>query len=198
MKIKNIVFDLGNVIVKWAPLDILKAVFPNQSAEQFYQDIRPIWIQLNLGQITEKEAIILYHNQLNIPKEKAAEMLNAFKTSQLPIPGMLELLSVLHEQGAPLYAITDNVKEIIEWHRTHSNFLHYFKDVVVSADIGILKPDQRIYRYLLDKYKLVASETVFIDDVLVNVKGAEAVGMQAFQFTDVSSCIEKLKDLKML
>lgn len=195
MKIKNVVFDFGNVLVKWSPLEVLRVVFPERSAEELYQDIRPVWLDLNLGKVSEKEAAVLYLKQLNIPENKTFEMFHAFKTSQVPIPGMFELLETLRNLSVPLFAITDNVKEIVEWYKTHMNFLGYFIDVVVSADIGVLKPDRRIYEHLLNKNKLVAAESVFLDDLLINVEGAKAVGMAAFQYTDVTSCIGNLKSL---
>jgi putative hydrolase of the HAD superfamily len=188
MKIKNIIFDIGNVLVKWAPYEVIGNLFPDHDTVEFYTKIRPVWIDLNLGKLSEARAIEIYQRQFNIEQQKLVQLLNGFKTSQIPIPGALELLHKLHLSNIALYSITDNTKEIIEYHRLHSNFLHYFKGVVVSADIGVLKPNKEIYQYLLDKYKLIAAETIFIDDTIINVEGAISVGIHAFQFTDAKSC----------
>ncbi len=195
MRIKNIIFDIGNVIVRWAPLDAIAKVFPEHDPEEFFQRIRPTWIDLNLGKLNINEAILIYQNQFMFPQKQLMQLMHEFTVSQTPIPGSRELLEKLKNLGIALYSITDNVKEIMEYHKTHSNFLHYFEGVVVSADVGVLKPDERIYRHLLEKFALEAAESLFIDDTMINVEGALALGIQAFQFKDTKSCEKSLLDL---
>lgn len=192
MKIKNVVFDIGNVLVKWSPYEVLEQLFPQKGAKELYQQMRPIWIDLNLGKLTEQEAILGYQDLLNVPEKQLADLMQLLKTSQTSLPGSLELLKKLHAGNVPLYSITDNVKEIMEYHRLNSNFLHYFSGIAVSAEIGILKPNEKIYRYLLEQYKLDPAESVFIDDLMTNVEGARAVGMHAFQFISAESCESEL------
>ncbi len=193
MIIKNIVFDVGNVLVRWDPHSVIQSVFPEQDSVQFYAAMRPLWLDLNRGKYSVEQAIALYENQLGIKAEKMRQLMDELKKHQVSIPGSLDLLKKLDSMGYYLYSITDNIKEFIAYHRIHSNFLPYFKGVVVSADIGILKPDPRIYQYLFDHYAVDPSESVFIDDILLNVEGALAVGMYAFQFTDVQACEEQLR-----
>lgn len=195
MAITNVVFDIGNVLMRWAPYEAIQMVFPEQAPKAFYQQLRPIWIDLNLGKLSEKEAINNCVTQLQIPEDKIKSLMHKFKILQTQIPGSVQLLQELNNIGISLYSITDNVKEIMEFHTTHSNFLHYFKGVVVSADIGALKPDIQIYKYLLNNYNVNPSESVFIDDLLANVEGARAAGMQAFQFIDANSCRKTLIEL---
>ena len=118
--------------------------------------------------------------------------MHEFKTHQNPLPGSIALLDKLKTLNINLFAITDNFKEIMEYHKRNSDFIQYFKDIIVSADIGVLKPDAKIYKHLLIKHALNPAESIFIDDVLPNVEGAIKVGMQAFQFTDHVSCAQKL------
>lgn len=190
MKIANVIFDIGNVLVKWAPYEVIKLIYPERDPEVFYKQIRPIWIDLNLGKLTEKEAIILYKKRFEI--SNMSYFMHELKIHQTPIPGSLELLKKLDAIGINLYSITDNVREIMEYHKVFSNFMVYFQDIVVSADVGMLKPDPKIYQYLLNKHLLNPKESVFIDDLLVNVEGAMAVEMQAFQFIDAKTCEEQL------
>lgn len=198
MKIKNIVFDIGNVLVKWAPFDVIKSVFPDSDPEGFFKAMYPVWIDLNLGKVSELEAIELYHQQLKFPKDKLVQLMYAFKTGQTPIPGSLELLEELScLEGIELYSITDNIRELIAYHRANSNFLDKFKGVVVSADIAVLKPNAAIYNNLLTSYNLIPGECVFIDDLAINVDGARKVGMRAFQFLDAKQCRMELKALRI-
>src|SRR5688572_11860283 len=127
MQIKNIVFDVGNVLVKWAPHEAIQSVLPEHDPIILYKNMFPIWLDLNLGKLTEHAAIDLYHTHLTVPQKKIAELMQLLKTSQTPLPGSLELLHKLQAASIPLYAITDNIKEFIEYHRTQSKFLHYFE-----------------------------------------------------------------------
>lgn len=198
MNIKAVVFDVGNVLVRWEPRKVIQSLFPDRDPASVFQDMRAPWIDLNLGKITEEEAIVRLQKLLDVPQPLVDELIDCLKTSQTPIPGSIELLDSLYAAGIPLYCITDNIKEIIEYHRKHSKFLSYFKGVAVSATVGVLKPDARIYKYLLDTYKLNPAELVFFDDLQENVAGAIAVGMQSFQFTDAKACENKLMDLGLI
>ena len=100
----------------------------------------------------------------------------------------MELLDKLYNSGIPLYSITDNVHEIMAHLKRKYNFWDKFLGVVVSAELGILKPAPEIYNNLLQKYKLIPAETLFIDDHPPNIEGEKQVGMQALQFTNTKDC----------
>lgn len=198
MALKNVVFDVGNVLVRWEPHKVIAAVFPEHDPHTLLKQMRPTWITLNQGKISALEAIKIHEKELNLPEHQLMEMMERFKTSQTPIEGSIQLLEKLQAAGCPLYALTDNIKEFIAYYRESMGFLHYFKGVVVSAEVGILKPNQEIYHHLLNSYQLEASESVFIDDLQANVDGAIAVGMQAFQFINAVDCQEKLRTLGVI
>jgi putative hydrolase of the HAD superfamily len=70
-----------------------------------------------------------------------------------------------------------------------------FEGAVISAEIGILKPDPAIFRHATEKFNLLAEETVFFDDVQANVDGASSIGINARLFTTASRCVEDLQAL---
>jgi putative hydrolase of the HAD superfamily len=74
-------------------------------------------------------------------------------------------------------------------------FADVFDAMIISAEVGIMKPDARIYRIALEKLGVDASESVFLDDFSENVEGAQAVGMQAIHFTQPDQALEELKQL---
>ncbi len=198
MTIKNIVFDVGNVLVRWDPLSITHHVFgQNESALQLMQAIfkSQTWLDLNLGIINESEAIERYQQALNIEVARLEYLLQVVKESLSPISDSVALLERLHHKQFELYALTDNTHAIMAYLKKRYHYWPLFKGIVVSAEVGHLKPSPQIYHYLLDNYQLKASETVFIDDVKQNVEGAKAVGIQAIQFTNTEQCILDLKDL---
>jgi len=194
MPVRNIIFDLGNVIIKWDYKSILQTVFPDQDFAILYKQMRSGWIDWNLGQINQWQLMELYHREIGLDREKLTELFDLVMTSQVFIPGAYQLLDDLNKANVPLYSITDNTYEIIEYHRTHSKFLHLFIDVVVSADLGILKPDPAIYLELLSRNNLQADECIFIDDIEANVVGARAVGIYAILFEGTDQTISMLRD----
>ena len=196
--IKNIVFDIGNVLLKWAPYDTVSKVFPNHpNTYELNQKIfkSSTWMDLNRGKMAEKEAIFLYHQELGISISKLEELMKEVKLSLSPIEGSFELLDKLHNKGFAIYSITDNVREIIHFERQRYPLFDKFLRMVISADIGALKPDEEIYRYLLKTYHLKAEECVFIDDLLINIEGAKKVGMHGIQFVTAEFCKDELNKL---
>jgi putative hydrolase of the HAD superfamily len=196
MAIKNIVFDIGNVLLKWAPLEIVTKTFPDYpDHQQLTLDLvkSQIWFDLNLGKINENQAIALYHKELEISISKLEEFITNVKKSLVPLPGSIELLDKLYIQNIPLYTITDNIKELVSYTKQKYNFWEKFKGAVVSADIGFLKPSPEIYLHLLNTYKLIPEETLFFDDIERNVEGAKKVGIHASIFTTADECKEILK-----
>ncbi|MFN7096689.1 MAG: HAD-IA family hydrolase, partial [Gammaproteobacteria bacterium] len=116
-------------------------------------------------------------------------------TTQSLIPGTVELMQQLKYKQYNLYGLTDNVHFIIKHLRQRYDFWQYFTHVTVSAEIGMMKPDEAIFNYVITKNNLLSNETVFIDDHLPNILSAKAVGMHVIQFFDIKSCVENLKEL---
>ena len=184
--IRNVVFDIGNVIVRWDPMLISGRAFGEAKATpEFVRSIftHPLWYQLNRGEISEEDAGRLYCDSLELDPAHMKQFFFHVKDSQALIAGTADLMERLSEAGYRTYALSDNVREIVLYLRQKYDFWKHFEGVVISSDLGILKPDRRIFTHLLDAFGLKPEETLFIDDVLRNVEGARAVNMHAIQFT---------------
>ena len=193
MSIQCVIFDLGNVVVKWDPINILKTVFPDRDPAFLYYDMRDGWIEWNLGRIDRSELMKQYYFDLGMNAAELELLFTLVESTQEMLPGAYKLLEELHNKGIPLYSITDNTHEIIDYHRKNSGFLHFFKDIVVSAEVGVLKPDPAIYKIFLERNGLVAEECIFIDDLEQNIRGAEAVGITGLLFVDSYQARDALK-----
>jgi putative hydrolase of the HAD superfamily len=197
MNIKNIVFDVGNVLVHYDPAAIIKQCFPEENEQKQALLVQSIfkqqtWYDLNLGLITEAQAIQRYHNELGIEIAQLRHLVETVKVSLTPLDG-INLLQTLHSNDYPLYALTDNTLEIMAYLKKRYDFWPLLQGVVVSADIGYLKPAKEIYQQLLTEYDLVPAQTLFIDDMPKNVEGAIACGLQAIQYLNVDQCIAELR-----
>ena len=108
------------------------------------------------------------------------------------IPGTVAILERLARQNVPLYAITNYSTE--KWVETRARFpfFAHFRDIVVSADEKMLKPDPALYRLCLQRNGLEAEACIFIDDVPRNVAAAKSVGIDGILFETPEKLAEEL------
>ena len=182
----NVVFDIGNVLVHWEPRALYRKIFASEDeVEWFIANVcNSDW---NLEQDSGRSfAEAVREATARFPEHAdaiAAYDLRWHETVPGPIDGTVGILEELRQRGTPLYAITnfnqDKFRETVE----RFAFLRTFRDIVVSGDERLLKPDPAIYRVLLERNGIDAAACVFIDDSEKNVRGAEAVGMKAIHFT---------------
>ena len=112
--------------------------------------------------------------------------------------GTVEILERLKAQGTPLYAITNWHQDKFRETRNRFSFLGHFRDIVVSGEERLVKPDAAIYNLFLQRNGLDAATCLFIDDNAQNVAGAEAVGMKAHHFTSPEGLRAQLARLGVL
>lgn len=205
MNIKNVIFDIGNVMVRWHTPEIVRLTFGEQltSKEQNGQDniatlasklfANDLWLDLNKGSISEKQAKHSYQHRFNLTQHEVDDLFYYIKHTQIVLAGSLDLLTRVKAAGYGVYALTDNLTTIVEHLKTVYNFWDMFDGAVVSADVGCLKPSAQIYNILLNQQNLKAAECLFLDDRQTNVDGAIAVGMHAIQFTHARQAEQLLK-----
>ena len=196
--IRNIVFDIGNVVVRWDPTLIIERTFEQPDQTERIRDAifgHPIWFSLNRGEVTEPEAKQAYANALGLADDVLEKLFFHIKDSQSLRDDTIALMSSLQAQDYRLFALTDNVHEIVQYLKETYPFWTMFEHATVSADVGTLKPSAEIFHHLLSTNELAAEETLFFDDVPKNVAGAKQVGMNAFVFDDAATAIRDLRSL---
>ena len=100
-----------------------------------------------------------------------------------PIDGSVTLLKTLHENGVPLYSITNFAADTFAETVERFAFLALFRDTVVSAEERIAKPDRRIFVRAMERFGIAPERTLFIDDLEANVAAARGIGLHAVRFT---------------
>lgn len=190
MTIQNVVFDIGNVLVRWDPQSIVENAFGKErAAEAFVRSIFPgkdVWLPLNLGEITLEQAMHRYRDQLGLTVQETDRLWFHLLKSLTPIPGAIEFMEQLKSMDIRLFALSDNVHEIVSHLKAEHDFWPHLEGAVISAEVGMLKPDPEIYRHLLTTHQIEAANTLFFDDLEKNVAGAKSVGIEAFVFTTVA------------
>jgi len=195
--IKNLVFDLGNVLISFRPSEFLdKKNYPGTIKSKILSDIfdSKEWLMLDNGDINTREAIerIALKSSLNI--DEITHIFNLRHEIIFPLDQNVRLLPDLKKQGFRLYFLSNFPMDLFEEVKTGYYFFKHFDGGVISAEAKASKPDRKIYETLLINYSLLAEECLFIDDLEINVKGAEATGMHGlvtFGALGILSEIEK-------
>ena len=177
---KNIIFDLGGVMVDFDPKTYLVDRFCNAEVEEQVSQLTfesEEWKLLDAGLITRSEANL---RMLARAKEygRAFEVqgvLDDWMHILRPRRRMQELVRRLKNHGYSVYYLS-NIPEDVLALLKERGVLDRFDGGVASCEVHINKPDPRIYQALLDQYGLKASECVFIDDNLANVQAAFTLG----------------------
>jgi 2-haloacid dehalogenase len=99
-----------------------------------------------------------------------------------PIDGTVAILAELRDAGVPLYALSNWSAETFPRARERYEFLRWFDGTVISGELGVTKPDPRIYEHLLERFGLQAGQVFFTDDLVANVEAARALGIEAVVF----------------
>jgi epoxide hydrolase-like predicted phosphatase len=179
--IKNIVYDLGNVLISFRPSEFFdKKNYPENIKATILSDIfgSKEWGMLDNGNITTAEVIDAIALKSSLNKEEIAHIFNLRTELMFPLDQNVKLLPELKKRGFRLYYISNFPIDIFEEIKTGYYFFKYFDGGVISSEVKFSKPDSRIYEILLEKYSLIPEECLFIDDLEINVRAAEFVGMK--------------------
>jgi len=181
--IKNIVFDLGNVLISFRPSKFFDDKnYPESVISKIIPDIfgSKEWLMLDNGDISTSEAIEAISLKSSLLKEEIVHIFNLRTEMMFPLDQNVRLLPELKKQGFSLYYLSNFPIDIFEEIKTGYYFFGYFDGGVISSEVKYSKPDKRIFEILLQKYHLTAEESLFIDDIEINVRTAESLGMKGF------------------
>ncbi len=197
----TVVFDLGNVLVRWNPRLLYEQLIPDaRELETFFETvITHDWIRAQDEGRPFSEGTAMLVRQF---PHYSAEIRAFWERWEDMVPGAIDgsvaILQELKERRTPLYALTNWSHETFPIARPRFSFFDWFDGIVVSGEVRLVKPDARIYRHLLERYGLAAEDCVFIDDSAANVRGAEAVGITGLHFTSPEQLRRDLTALRLL
>ena len=178
--IRNIIFDLGNVLISFIPSEYLKKKnYPSNIRNTIINDIfhSEEWKKLDNGDITVPEAIDSIVLKSALSREEIALVFNFRTDIMFPLDDNVRLLPELKKHGYRLYYLSNFPLDSFEEVKNDYFFFRYFDGGIISSEVKLSKPDIRIYRYVLEKYELKPGECLYIDDIEENVKASESAGM---------------------
>ncbi len=200
---KNIVFDLGNVLVMYCPEKVLRKYLDNEDDVQLLmKEFYGIGVinYTDRGVKTYEE--IIEQRSPFLPDRLVSFLKNLYVdncygcTNMPPFPDMYELVKDLRENGYRTYLLSNAGNDFYVYSKCFP-VLTLMDGMVISSDCKLLKPEPGIYKALCNKYSLNPSECIFIDDMQRNVDGAMKCGMAGICFSpsyeEVSVLKEKLR-----
>lgn len=193
--VRNVVFDLGGVLLEWNPRKILARCHPDTAAREILRDAlfrHEDWLAFNRGDLSEPELLRRVNLRAALPLADLERALDIVRDSLVQLPETVALLQELHERGIPLYCLSDMPLPVFAHVRQRYSFWNAFRGIVVSGEVRMMKPTRAVFEHLLSQHRLQAEETLFIDDHPPNIAGAKAVGLEAILFRSADQCRREL------
>lgn len=196
------VFDVGGVLLEWNPRHLYRKLFPGDDAamEKFLATIcTKEWNERQDAGRTFADAT----RELMPRHADKLELIEAWcrRFDEMipgPIGGVVEVLGELRTRGIPLYAVTNFSAETFPSQLERFEFLSWFDGIVVSGVEGVMKPDPRIFRILLERYSVAPESAVFIDDVAANAEAARPFGIHPIHYRNPETLRAELVALDFL
>ena len=184
-EIKNIVFDMGMVLMDFSMDRIIDPYFKDPEDKKLVYDVvweSGEWTTLDKGTISEDEALASWVSKVpERMKEPLRQMFAHWHETMFPVEGMAELIKELKSNGYKCYLLS-NTSVRFPVYKDSVESLSLLDGHFISAFHYLLKPDRRIYEKMLDTFGLDGEESFFVDDNKENVKSAASVGMRGFAF----------------
>jgi len=181
-----IIFDFGGLLLDWNPRYLYRKLFPNdeQGMERFLAEIRfDEWNHLQDAGRPFSEAI----TELCSRHPQYCDLIRAYDERYLEsikgaIPGTVDILRCLCTEDFSLFGFSNWPAEKFFLVRPGYEFLGWFQGIVISGEVGIAKPDPRIFQALLALVGRPSGECLLIDDSPANIDAAQVLGFQTIHF----------------
>ena len=195
--IKNIIFDLGGVVLKYDIRNYLTSIGIDESEQEIYKKLiwsSEEWQKGDSGTITYEELIERLSNKY--PMDTKIRYILENKNNNILLSEMsesVEYIKALKNRSYKIYFLSNISKWDIEYNIKRFEFFKLQDGAIYSCDIKYLKPDKECYYALLNKYNLKAEECIFIDDTKVNVESANEIGIKGILFDNIDNVKKKVE-----
>ena len=196
--IRNVIFDLGGVLITWRPQEIIDGFYAEPALREaickhVFQ--HPDWQELDRGMLDEPGAAKAFAARMGRPVEEMAALFERVRASLLPIPATVDLARALRGRGLSLYALSNMSEPMFRHLHGRYSFFEVFHGIVISGAIKLVKPDPAIFAHLAQRYAIAYPESVFIDDLPANVAAARRLGLATVLFETPEQCAAELDSL---
>ena len=196
--LKNVVFDIGNVLLNWDPRGLYESIFGRDDFEghPLTEVIGSrLWLEMDRGTAGIEETISklapLYPDSI----DEIGRFIREVASHIQPMEDSFRLAREFKERGIGVYLLSNFGEEAYRTVRNRIDDFEIFDGGIISWEVKLIKPEPRIYELLLAKHDLAPSETLFIDDSAPNIEAAEKLGMRGLHLpvgTDLRTAFGEL------
>ncbi len=195
MPIDCVVFDLGNVLIEWDRRFLYEKVIAEPAAlERFLDEVLTLEVNAELDRgvpLAEVTAALVRDHP------DARELIEVFRerwsdTLGAVITGTVEILDELAGGPTRLYALSNWGRDTFRIAEPRLPFLDRFDGVLISGDVGLVKPDPAIFELACTRFAIDPARSVFVDDGDANVRAAAALGFGTVHFSSPAQCRTEL------
>lgn len=193
--IKNIIFDIGNVLTLFAWKEYFASFgYDTETLEKLAKAtvLSPAWSEYDKGTLPEEDIIKLFIENDPSVKKEISETLTCIRGLLIRCDYAIPWIKELKEKGLQVFYLSNFSWPAYRDCQDTIDFVPYTDGGIFSCKVNLIKPDAAIYRLLMEQYGLTPSECVFIDDTLRNVETAKALGMEGIQFQNLEQCKKEL------
>ena len=195
--VKNIILDVGKVLVAWEPEDAMKQLGFDDKTVKAVADATvntPVWLETDRGVWSDEQILSAFYEKAPEYKKEINLFWNHLELAIKQFSYTKEWISNMKKEGLQVYILSNYG----DWtyRRTKDNaldFLPLTDGAIFSYTVKQIKPDLEIYETLLNQYRLKPDECVFIDDRMENIEGAKKAGIHGICFETIGQVKEDLK-----
>ena len=198
--IKNIIFDLGNVLIRFKPEEFVNKNIKKEYREKFFNAVfkGQEWADLDRGVLEYSDAVKSFSEKIPECSSEIKKLFDNYILDVLePIEKNIEIMKSLKGKYK-LFVLSNFHYPAFDYIFKNWEFFKYFDGKVVSGHCKLLKPEKKIYELLCSTYSLKPNECVFIDDTKANIEAAEKFGIKGIHLTDINILEEKLKENNLI
>src|SRR5215475_9788026 len=197
-----VVFDLGGVLIEWDPRHLYRKLFAGDEAAMEHFLANVCTHEWNRGQDAGR-SFAEGARLLKAAYPDQEELIDCYgarfdEMMPGPIAGSVEILAELRARGTLLYVLSNFSAETFPPTFKRFDFLRWFQGMVISGEVGVIKPDPRIYALLIERFAIDPRRAVYIDDVAANVAAARPFSIHAIHFTSPAALRTELAQLGLL
>jgi len=200
--IKAIIFDYGNVLVEWNPRFVYQGFFPDdpKGMEAFLEEVSFMdWNALQDKGRSFADGVAELSRQF----PQHAQLIQAYHDHWIDSIGEIywatvDIMRELKQKGFGIYGLSNWSAETFPHIRNKYNFFELFDDMVISGEVGHVKPQAEIFNILLEKIGRPANDCLFIDDSLPNIQQANTMGFKTVHFTSPGQLQQELTEMGLL
>lgn len=184
--IKNIIFDIGNVLLYFDPHNFLQKHFSREDSDFLFSAIFDTqeWLDLDKGTISEEEALEIFIKRNPEKEGILRDVMSSFYRIFTPVKSTVSVLKHLKGHGYNLLYLSNIHLKIYEYIFREYDFFRLFNGGIISAKVKMLKPDKDIFYRLIEEYSIKPDESLFIDDTFHNIETAERMGFHTIHLED--------------